>query len=381
MAAPRPVTVTFVVPCYRLAHLLDDCVRSILDQSYTDFEVLIMDDCSPDETPAVARSFGDARVRHVRNETNLGHLRNYNKGIEQARGVYTWLISADDRLRSRDALARLVAMLDQHPDMGFAFSPAVKFDGTTEGGLNAAHGDRDLVFTKGEFLPRLLQANCVTAPAGLVRTRCYQRAGLFPLDMPFAGDWYLWSALALYFGVGYVAEPLVNYRFHDLNMTKTCMKNPAAVVAEGVAVRWRIRRLIEGVRDASLLRECKQTMGYYYASLLAHRELHDDVLGLDIDEFERSVRAYCVTSGEAAEIRALAYAAAADELYDAGERGTAREWYERALSQDRLAVRTWAKYAFLRLGARGAQLRDIASRCGRLHAGGTHALAAEKELS
>jgi hypothetical protein len=379
VAALRPA-VTFVVPCYRLAHLLGDCVRSILDQSYTDFEVLIMDDCSPDETPAVARSFGDARVRHVRHENNLGHLRNYNMGIEQARGTYTWLISADDRLRSRDALARLVAMLDQNPDMGFAFSPAVKFDGVTEGGLNAAHGEHDLIFNKGEFLPRLLQANCVTAPAGLVRTSCYQQVGLFPLDMPFAGDWYLWSALALYFGVGYVAEPLVNYRFHDLNMTKTCMKDPAGVVAEGIAVRWRIRRLIEAGDDTSLLRECKRTMGYYYASLLAHRSLRGDVLGLDIDEFERSLRAYCVGAGEAAEIRALAYAGAADKLYDAGERETARQWYERALSHDRLAVRTWAKYAFLRLGARGAQLRDLAAGRGRIHTGG-HALAAEKELS
>jgi hypothetical protein len=122
-------------------------------------------------------------------------------------------------------------------------------------------------------------------------------------------------------------------------------------------------------------------MGYYYASLLAHRALRGDVLGLDVDEFERSLCAYCVGGAEAAEIRALAYAGAADELYDAGERETARQWYERALSQDRLAVRTWAKYAFLRLGARGAQLRDLASGRGRIHTGGAHALAAEKELS
>ena len=104
-------TVSFVVPCYKLAHLLGECVDSILGQTYRDFEVLIMDDCSPDNTAEVAQSFTDPRVRHVRNEPNLGHLRNYNKGIELARGKYVWLISADDRLRRPYVLERYVRCL------------------------------------------------------------------------------------------------------------------------------------------------------------------------------------------------------------------------------------------------------------------------------
>jgi glycosyltransferase involved in cell wall biosynthesis len=92
-------TVSFVVPCYKLAHLLSDCVDSILGQTYREFEVLIMDDCSPDNTPEVARSFQDARVKYIRNPTNLGHLHNYNKGIGLSQGKYVWLISADDYLR------------------------------------------------------------------------------------------------------------------------------------------------------------------------------------------------------------------------------------------------------------------------------------------
>jgi glycosyltransferase involved in cell wall biosynthesis len=70
--------VSFVVPCYKLAHLLRECVESILSQTYGDFEVLIMDDCSPDNTPEVAQSFQHPRVKYVRNDPNLGHLRNYN---------------------------------------------------------------------------------------------------------------------------------------------------------------------------------------------------------------------------------------------------------------------------------------------------------------
>jgi glycosyltransferase involved in cell wall biosynthesis len=361
LATTAPVKVSFVVPCYRLAHLLAQCVDSILAQSYRHFEVLIMDDCSPDNTPEVAASFGDPRVRHVRNERNLRHLANYNKGIQLSRGEYVWLISADDRLRSTEALARFVAVLDEHPEVGFVFCPAVKFDGRTEGGLTVSHGAADVIFRNGEFLERLLQANCVPAPAGLARRRCYERGGLFPLDLPFAGDWYLWSVFALYDDVAYLAEPMVHYRFHDLNMTKTCMGDPAGIVAEGIAVRWRIRRLIEAAGKPRLLACCKQYMGYYFGALLAHRALQAAALGLDLEEFEQSLRRYTRGWRERAEIRALTFAAAGDEHYDASDRVTARRYYERALRYNPADVRTWIKYALLRIGPFGARLRARAA--------------------
>ena len=68
--------VSFVVPCFKLAHLLPQCIDSILSQSYTNLEVIIMDDASPDNTPDVVRRFNDSRLRYVRNSANLGHLRN-----------------------------------------------------------------------------------------------------------------------------------------------------------------------------------------------------------------------------------------------------------------------------------------------------------------
>jgi glycosyltransferase involved in cell wall biosynthesis len=109
-------TVSFVIPCYKLAHLLPECINSILGQSFSDFEVLIMDDCSPDNTAEVAASFKDPRVKHIRNDPNLGHLRNYNKGIGLTRGRYVWLISADDYLRKPYILERYVNCFDSHPN-------------------------------------------------------------------------------------------------------------------------------------------------------------------------------------------------------------------------------------------------------------------------
>src|SRR5215510_13771600 len=109
--------VSFIIPCYKLAHLLSECVSSILLQTYENFEVLIMDDCSPDQTPEIAQSFHDPRVKHVRNERNLGHHRNYNKGIQLACGKYIWLISADDCLRRPYTLERYVQAMEGHPEV------------------------------------------------------------------------------------------------------------------------------------------------------------------------------------------------------------------------------------------------------------------------
>jgi glycosyltransferase involved in cell wall biosynthesis len=357
--------VSFVVPCFRLAHLLGDCLGSILSQTFSDIEVIVMDDCSPDDTAAVTASFDDPRVRYVRNERNLGHLRNYNAGIELACGEYVWMISADDRLGVPYVLERFVRVMDEQPHVGFVFCPAVLFDGTADGDVISSHGSSDVVFRNRDFLRPLLQANCVPAPAGMVRRRAYDRTGLFPLDLPFAGDWYLWLALALHFDVAYLAEPMVRYRVHDLNMTKTCLRNPGGVIAEGEAVRWRLQRLIEEAGDRAIASYAMEYMSYFYGGLIAGTAVVQGTpLGLSIDQFEASVEAHARTPQEAARLRATAYDAAGDKRYDLGDRATARQHYARALAVRPPSLRTAAKYALTRLGAPGVCIRRALSGLG-----------------
>src|SRR6478609_6542390 len=205
---PNP-TVSFVIPCYKLAHLLPECVNSILSQSYGDFEVLIMDDCSPDNTAEVACSFQDPRVKYVRNDPNLGALANYNKGITMSRGKYVWLISADDYLRRPYVLQRYVEVMEANPRVGFVFCPCVGvLNGKETGKLDwSAYGDRDLIVNGSVFLQKLLHYNLVLAPAALARRECYEKISLFPtnvvwsgvpIDLIWGGDWYLWCIFALH---------------------------------------------------------------------------------------------------------------------------------------------------------------------------------------
>jgi len=354
--------VSFIVPCYKLGHLLPECVESILSQTYRDFEVLIMDDSSPDDTPEVAKSFQDPRVKHIRNDPNLGHLKNYNKGIGLARGEYIWLISADDSLRSPHVLERYVQLMDNNPNVGFVFCPAMKLVDRREVGvmpysLVAGH---DTVISGHKLLKdHLIFANIVPAPAAMARKKCYEQANFFPLDLPHTGDWYLWGMFALCTDVGFFAEAMVNRRFHESNMSADFCKEAALTMfANNLAVPLRIleKTRRDGLHD--LVESCKRGVAAEYLKQLAPAEPGDVIQKtLSEEEFEDSLRLLLKDPKGQTAIRAQVYAGLADVYYERNEFSRASQYYRRALQQDRGVPKVWAKYMLVRMGSAGKIVR------------------------
>lgn len=352
--------VTFVVPCYKLARLLPECVNSILRQSFRDFEILIMDDCSPDNTAEVAASFHDPRVIHVRNEPNLGHLRNYNKGISLARGEYVWLISADDYLRRPYILERYVRLLDEHPRVGYVFCPAVKVRGgqEVEALQYSSHGDRDTIFNGRKLLSRLVRANTIVAASGCVRKECYEKVSVFPLDMPWGGDWYLWAMFAFSYDVGYFAEPMVCYREHELSMTNKLMKEDVAQCSsEDIAMPWIFKRKAADVGYHRLERECLDSAAYDYARRIVAKRYRAASATMTSEEFEESLRRNTANEVEREYVRAKVYGFVADEFYWQDEPSLARQYYSAALRKSFWTPKIWAKSLLLSTGSLGNSLR------------------------
>lgn len=285
--------VTFIVPCYKFGEFLQECIYSILRQTFRDFEILIMDDCSPDNTPEIAASLADPRIKYVRNEHNLGHLRNYNKGIALALGEYIWLISADDRLRKPYVLERYIHLMEEHPNVGYVFCPGLVLeDGCEKGLVDWAVLDKpDSILNGCEFLYRLLTSNCILAPAVLARTECYRSIGPFPLDMPYAGDWYLWCAFALHHDVAYLAEPMVNYRLHNSSMTNTLRGQDISILSRDlVALCWRIREKINATGHPSLQRHCEREFYRRYFEHIMDNTINLDELELYLHSFTEHAR-------------------------------------------------------------------------------------------
>ncbi len=370
---PNP-TVSFVVPCYKLAHLLPECLNSILGQTYSDFEVLIMDDCSPDNTEEVARSFQDPRVKHIRNDPNLGALQNYNKGISLCRGRYVWLISADDYLQRPFVLERYVALMDAHPRIGYTFCPAVGvINGKETGRLDySAYGERDRVIRGRVFLQTLLGYNLILAPTVMARRECYEKISLFPInpvwadvpiDLIWGGDWYLWCIFALHGDIGYFAEPMVCYREHDLSSTSIVTKeNMENCFYAEVAVLWKIKEKADeaGFRDVS--KTCLLAVVYVYACHLMTKQFRSGVSTVTMTQFEESLCRNTTSERERNWVRGRVLAEMGAKHHERGNVASTREYYGRATDVDSWLIKVQVKKLLLSLGKPGDYLRRSFSR-------------------
>lgn len=222
-------SIDVIIPCYKYGHLLRASVRSVLDQSFENVRVLILDDASPDETEQVGRALAseDTRVTYVKHEANKGHIATYNEGIEWSTSTYFLLLSADDYLLP-DAVGRAVSVLDANPRASFVFGAAVELsdDGATATiePLSDWLGPRDhAVMTGREFIERSGCRNIVPTPTAFVRTGLQKAVGGYRADLPHAGDMEMWFRLALEGDVGVISAPLAVKRAHKHNMSHAYM--------------------------------------------------------------------------------------------------------------------------------------------------------------
>jgi glycosyltransferase involved in cell wall biosynthesis len=211
------------VPCYKYGHYLRECVTSILTQAGVDVRVLVLDDCSPDNTPEVARQLmsEDPRVEYHRNATNLGHIRTYNLGIEWCKGEYCLLLSADDLLLP-GALSRAVNVLDAHPRASFCHGEVEwraqyvrnSAERKLDGGFSVISG---MEYVRGVCARG---ANAVHTPTAVVRTTVQRAAGGYASHLPHAGDMEMWMRLAMHGDVGHINARQAVYRVHGHNMSQ-----------------------------------------------------------------------------------------------------------------------------------------------------------------
>ncbi|MGZ5010105.1 MAG: glycosyltransferase family 2 protein [Methylobacter sp.] len=349
--------VSFIIPCYKLAHLLPECINSILSQSFCDFEVLIMDDCSPDNTREIVQAFQDPRVKYIRNSQNLGHLANYNKGIKLSRGKYVWLISADDRLRCSYVLERYVQLMDHHPLVGYVCCPGIGLQDGIETTLIrhcGYYGSSDKIFNGRDFIATSLDKGYgLLAPSVMVRKDCYDKISAFPLDMPHMGDVYLWFRWALEYDVAYMSEPMVNYRFHDLNIMKDLIRRGDAFRDE-VAVLWRTKHHCEQKGFRGLADKCEYGLSWKYARAAAAAIYGDDTfyshLGISITQCDQALRDGASSVLEYRRLRRMFFTSMGNQHWRHGAFGYARRSYLLSLHDNWRMPQVWLKILILLVG-------------------------------
>jgi hypothetical protein len=218
------VTVEILIPCYNYGKYLVDCVESVLSQKNVNVDILIIDDCSPDNTPEVCRQLmqRDSRIRVIRHETNKGHIATYNEGIAQISGDYFVLLSADDLL-TPGALSRATALMEENPKIGMTYGQAIWFDKadlpparTVQTGTSVWSGQKWIreVCRSGK--------NFVVCPEAVVRTSIQRKIGGYNPALPHSGDMEMWLRIASISDIGRVnGADQAYYRAHPQSMQHT----------------------------------------------------------------------------------------------------------------------------------------------------------------
>ena len=192
-------------------------VESVLAQTFADFELLVVDDGSTDRTGEIVESFGDARVRLLRNDRNLGQVPSLNRGLHEARGEYVARLDADDKCRPT-RLERQAAVLDAEPSVGLvgAWMEAVGERGEHLGWLRKSLVDYvDFVYHT------LIMRVYVSHPAAMYRREPVLALGGYDEATGPSEDKDLWRKLALErWEARIVEEVLVSYRLHENQLSQ-----------------------------------------------------------------------------------------------------------------------------------------------------------------
>jgi glycosyltransferase involved in cell wall biosynthesis len=205
------ITVTIVLPSYNRAHYIGLTIESCLAQTYKEFELIIVDDGSKDNSIEVIESYTakDSRIKLIKNPVNKKLPGTLNNGFKNANGkYYTWI--SDDNLFAPNALEKMVKILDNHSDIGLVYADYISIN---DDGKTLAR----IYQEPPEYLPI---RDCVGA-CFLYRASVAEQIGGYNEQMFLIEDYEYWLRLGLVTKLYHIAEPLYFYRVHATSLTKT----------------------------------------------------------------------------------------------------------------------------------------------------------------
>jgi glycosyltransferase involved in cell wall biosynthesis len=269
-------TVSVIIPTYNYGRFIAEAIRSALDQTLPPAEIVVVDDGSEDDTEAVVREFGD-QVRYVK-QANKGVSEARNRGVAETSGEFIAFLDADDTWEPTK-LEKQAAKFREGATIGLVHCGMREFDSET----GATVGYR-VEGAEGEVADDLLlwerPVVNVSGSAVMLSRRASEEAGGFDRRLKCGEDWDLCYRIARKFKVGFVPEPLVNYRVH------------------GAAAHHNVDNMERGMGmfyekafatdDPEVLRLKRRAYGNYHR-VLAGSYLHSGRLGKFVEHSAKSI--------------------------------------------------------------------------------------------
>lgn len=219
--------VSVIIPNYNHAAFLKQRIESILDQTYSDLELIILDDCSSDNSKSIIEQFrGHAKVSHiVYNEKNSGStFRQWQKGISLASGSYIWIAESDDYAHTEFLSSIIAEFKKENIGLVYTQSYSVNSDGLVTGNWLEHTKDSDdklwenyFSMNGHEFVKKymLYQNPIPNASAVVFRKSYYDKSGGVNTDFTLNGDWYLYTKILSVSDISFISRSLNYFRYHN----------------------------------------------------------------------------------------------------------------------------------------------------------------------
>jgi glycosyltransferase involved in cell wall biosynthesis len=209
--------VSVVIPTYNRGELLRETIDSVLAQTYHDFEIIVVDDGSTDNTAQLLTRYQDDVRLVYRAHKNCGVAATRNHGIRLARGEFLAFLDSDDRWLPQK-LERQLQFADAHPEYGLIATEISSFN--KRGAVKAQNKTATYRIKNGHVVEHLLFGNWIQTSTVLARRECVQAVGGFDEEVgQFGEDWLTWMRIAARSAIYFMPEPLVEYRIHEESLT------------------------------------------------------------------------------------------------------------------------------------------------------------------
>jgi glycosyltransferase involved in cell wall biosynthesis len=194
----NPPKVSILVPCYNQEHFITECINSILIQNFEDYELIISDDGSSDNTQNLLSKYKDERIKLILNTKNQGMVHNWNYILSEAHGDYVKFVFGDDKLTSKESIAEMVRVLDARPEIGFVFCERLLIDSNSSSKKIAETFSKGGSYEGREIIYKCLssQKNLVGEPTAVMFRRDLAPRG-FDGRLRQLVDLEMWIRIAL----------------------------------------------------------------------------------------------------------------------------------------------------------------------------------------
>jgi lipopolysaccharide biosynthesis glycosyltransferase len=207
MAEKNREPVSVIIPTYNRADMITESVKSVLNQTYADFELLVVDDGSTDDTKQVVESIRDERIRYIAMPENGGAGAARNEGIRQAKYDYIAFQDSDDYWLP-EKLEKQMKLLAQHPEAGLVYCA---YECRLSNGAVQIVPSREILMNEksGHIYEYMLERNTIGAPTVLMRRECLEKTGIFNEKLSALEDWELFLRISKEYEIAYLDEALV----------------------------------------------------------------------------------------------------------------------------------------------------------------------------